>query len=42
MIQINITRKLFSIFNREEKKEAIKALDPADMETEYEKYFPSE
>ena len=28
--------------NREEKKEAIKALDPADMETEYNKYFPSE
>ena len=28
--------------DREEKKEAIKALDPADMETEYEKYFPSE
>ena len=27
---------------REEKKEAIKALDPADMETEYEKYFPAE
>ena len=28
--------------NREEKKEAIKALDPSDMETEYEKYFPAE
>ena len=28
--------------DREEKKEAIKALDPADMETEYEKYFPAE
>ena len=28
--------------NREEKKETIKALDPADMETEYVKYFPSE
>ena len=28
--------------NRGEKKEAIKALDPADMETEYNKYFPSE
>ena len=28
--------------NREEKKETIKALDPADMETEYNKYFPSE
>ena len=27
---------------RDEKKEAIKALDPADMETEYAKYFPSE
>ena len=27
--------------NREEKKEAIKALDPADMEIEYEKCFPS-
>ena len=27
--------------NREEKKEAIKALDPADMEIEYNKYFPS-
>ena len=24
------------------KKEAIKALDSSDMETEYEKYFPSE
>ena len=28
--------------DREEKKEAIKALDPSDMETEYEKYFPAE
>ena len=28
--------------DREEKKEAIKALDPADMEIEYEKYFPAE
>ena len=28
--------------DREEKKETIKALDPADMETEYEKYFPPE
>jgi len=28
--------------NREEKKEAIKALEPSDMETEYEKYFPAE
>jgi ABC-type uncharacterized transport system YnjBCD ATPase subunit len=28
--------------NREEKKEAIKALDPSGMETEYEKYFPAE
>jgi len=28
--------------NREEKKETIKALDPADMEIEYNKYFPSE
>ena len=28
--------------NREEKKETILALDPADMETEYAKYFPSE
>ena len=28
--------------DREEKKETIKALDPADMETEYEKYFPAE
>jgi hypothetical protein len=28
--------------DRAEKKEAIKALDPADMETEYVKYFPSE
>ena len=26
---------------RDEKKEAIKALDPADMEIEYNKYFPS-
>jgi len=25
-----------------EKQESLKALDPADMETEYEKYFPSE
>jgi len=28
--------------DREEKKEAISALDPTDMETEYAKYFPSE
>ena len=28
--------------DRAEKKEAIKALDPADMEIEYNKYFPSE
>ena len=28
--------------NREEKKETIVALDPADMEVEYAKYFPSE
>ena len=27
---------------RAEKKEAISALDPADMEIEYAKYFPSE
>ena len=26
----------------EEKRKAIKALDPTDMETEYEKYFPAE
>jgi len=25
-----------------EKQESLKASDPADMETEYEKYFPSE
>ena len=28
--------------DRAEKKETISALDPADMETEYAKYFPSE
>ena len=28
--------------NREEKKEAISALDPTDMETEYAKSFPVE
>ena len=28
--------------NREEKKETISALDPAHMEVEYAKYFPSE
>jgi hypothetical protein len=27
---------------RAEKKEAISALDPADMEIEYAKYFPAE
>ena len=26
----------------EEKKETIKSLEPADMETEYVKYFPTE
>ena len=28
--------------DKEQKKEAIKALDPADMETEYAKSFPAE
>ena len=28
--------------DRGEKQEILKALDPADMETEYAKYFPSE
>ena len=28
--------------DRAEKKETISALDPADMEVEYAKYFPSE
>ena len=28
--------------DRGEKQEAVKALDPSGMETEYEKYFPAE
>ena len=38
-IDKNWPNRVFS--KRDEKKEAIKALDAADMEIEYNKYFPS-